>query len=37
VANACLVYLNFRPDRVRSDDEKDGEDKARALDVRARP
>jgi preprotein translocase subunit SecF len=37
VANACLVYLNFRPDRVRSDDEKDGQDKTRSLDVRARP
>jgi preprotein translocase subunit SecF len=37
VANACLVYLNFRPDRVRSDDEKDGQDKTRSLDIRARP
>lgn len=37
IANGALVYTNFRPDRARSDDEKDGQDKTRSLDVRARP
>jgi preprotein translocase subunit SecF len=35
VANAGLVYMNFRPDRVRSDDED--EKKTRVIDVEARP
>lgn len=35
VANAGLVYMNFRPDRVRSDD--DGKGKTTVTDVEARP
>ena len=35
IANAGLVYMNFRPDRVRADDDE--KDKGRVTDVQVRP
>ncbi|MCW5747516.1 MAG: protein translocase subunit SecF, partial [Alphaproteobacteria bacterium] len=35
IANAGLVYMNFRPDRARSDDDADK--KTDIVDVEARP
>ena len=35
IANAGLVYMNFRPDRIRRDEDE--KDKAPVIDVQARP